>query len=130
MVIVMPRSIAVVDSDSKERRKLCAVLESGHYSAVPLQSLDDLAKAVQEGLFYAVILNLDSLPVNNSFFRNFRKLSPSVCVIGISNRPFHPELEESIRSHISACLMKPVQNDELIFWLKSVGAGESSDTED
>ncbi len=123
----MPKSVAVVDNNSKERRNLCGLVESGHYRATPLHSLDDLAKAVQGGFFHAVILDLDSLPVDNFFFRELHRLRPSVCVIGISTRPFHPELEESMRSHISACLMKPVKVDELIFWLRSIDEREVQD---
>ncbi len=123
----MTKSVAVVDTNFKERRKLCGLLESGHYLTTPFQSLDDLAKAVQDGFFNAIILDLDSLPVDNFFFRELHRLSPSVCVIGISVRPFHPELEESMRSHISACLMKPVKVDELIFWLKSIDEREVQD---
>ncbi len=117
----MPQSIAVVDGHSGERRKLCAVLESAHYQTTPFQSLDRLVKAIRKSLFHSVILDLDRLPVDNSFFKELRALHPSICVIGISCRTFHPELEESIRSHISVCLSKPVKIEELIFWLRSVG---------
>jgi len=31
------------------------------------------------------------------------------------------DLEEALSSHISACLVKPVDMDELLFWLRSLG---------
>jgi hypothetical protein len=51
-----------------------------------------------------------------------------LCVIGVSSRRFHPELEESMRTHISACLSKPVDEGELLYWLKSICAGEGKTT--
>ena len=41
-------------------------------------------------------------------------------IIALSERQFHPELEEAIRDHISVCLATPVESDELFYWLKSV----------
>ena len=120
----MNRSIAVVHASPEEGRALCRVLENHHYSAIPLRSLDELVKAVRENACHAVILDLDSLPVDNRFLRKMCKEDPELCVIGVSSRTFHPELEESMRAHISACLSKPVDEDELLYWLKSICAGE------
>lgn len=121
----MHQTIAVVDASPEEGRALCTVLESHHYSAMPLDSLDELARAVQENTCHAVILDLDSLPVDNRFVRKICKEKPELCVIGVSSRTFHPELEESMRTHISACLSKPVDEDELLYWLKSICGGDA-----
>jgi DNA-binding NtrC family response regulator len=122
----MHHLIMVVDAGLDEGRRLCAILEHHRYSATPLCSLDELASAVQKSFCHAVILDLDSLPVDNRFIRNLCKDAPGLCVIGTSSRTFHPELEESMRAHISACLSKPVDEDELIFWLKSICGGPRS----
>jgi hypothetical protein len=37
-----------------------------------------------------------------------------------SAKRFHPELQDAIQHHIYACLNKPVDPDELLFWVKSV----------
>ncbi len=122
----MPESVIVVHTSSDELRDLCAVLDSGGYHAVPMSSLAELLAAVQESPCHAVILDFDGLPVDNTFFRELRKLNSSVCMIGISSRTFHPELEEALRTHISVCLSKPINISELFYWLKSFcgeGAG-------
>jgi DNA-binding NtrC family response regulator len=120
----MNQSIAVVDASPEEGHALCAVLANHQYSVIPLGSLDELIKAIRENSCHAVILDLDSLPVDNRFVRKMCKENPGLCVIGLSSRTFHPELEESMRTHISACLSKPVDEDELLYWLKSICSGE------
>lgn len=40
--------------------------------------------------------------------------------IGISSRAFHPELEEVVSNHIYECISKPIDEDELVFWIKSL----------
>jgi len=35
-------------------------------------------------------------------------------------RAFHPELEEAMSNYIFACLSKPADEDELVFWIKSL----------
>ena len=67
-----------------------------------------------------LILDLDSLPVNNRLFRELKKKNPRLHIVGLSSRPFHPELEEAMSRHISSCLTKPVDMEELLYWLKSV----------
>jgi CheY-like chemotaxis protein len=67
-----------------------------------------------------LILDLDSLPVDNRFIRDLRKQNPDVPIIALSSRTFHPELQEALSLYISACLAKPVNPDELIYWVKSI----------
>jgi len=116
--------IIVAHASPDEGGKLCAILDRHEYSAMALHSLDDLRLTVQNNPCRGVILDLDSLPVDNRFIRNLCKDNPDLCVIGTSSRTFHPELEESMRSHISACLSKPLDEDELIYWLKSTCGGD------
>ena len=69
----------------------------------------------------AVILDLDTVPVNNQFLRGLRKIHPQIDILGISELSYHPGLEEVIGSHLLACLVKPLDVEELCFWLKSIG---------
>jgi DNA-binding NtrC family response regulator len=67
-----------------------------------------------------VILDLDALQVDNLFFRKMKKKSPEVKILGVSSRSFHPELQEAISQHIISCLSKPVEEEELLFWVRSL----------
>jgi DNA-binding NtrC family response regulator len=117
---------AVVMADEGDCLALCSFLQRQNYRAIPLHSLMTLEREMQRSEFQVVILDLDSLPVNNRLFRDLKKVNPEVRIIGLSTRPFHPDLEEAFSAHISACLAKPIDWDELIYWLKSLGEDERS----
>jgi hypothetical protein len=45
-------------------------------------------------------------------------------ILCLSSARFHPELKESFLSHIYACLTKPIDPDELRYWLRSIQEDE------
>ena len=116
----MREPIVLVDGDEKQCHHLCAMLEREHFSTTALHSLVTLEKEMQEPGHRVVVLDFDTLPVDNRLFRILKKTRPEICIIGLSNRPFHPELEEAMSKHIHVCLAKPVDHEELIYWLKSI----------
>jgi len=116
----MQERVVVVDANDEQRQELCIVLEREHFPTTPLHSLVNLETNLQEGKCRVAILDLDSLPVDNRLFRNLKRTNPGVCLIGLSSRPFHPELEEAMSKYIHACLAKPVDEEELVYWVKSV----------
>lgn len=120
----MKTAILVVDANEDEGKALCALLERKHYSAVAFQSLTNLEKHVQETRCRVILIDLDTLPVDNRLFRVIRKKNPTVHIMGLSNRSFHPELQEAMSTHIYANLSKPVDSDELIYWLRSIRENE------
>ena len=120
----MQRTVIVVDENKSESEELCSLLQNEDYQTLSLNSLADLAKKVQETAFSVVILDLDNLPVNNQFIRHLKRQKENVCIMGLSSRPFHPELEEAVSTHLYACLGKPVDTDELLYWLRSIDASE------
>jgi DNA-binding NtrC family response regulator len=116
------KSVAVVMADERDCLKLCALLQRQDYRAIPLHSLPSLERHIQRSETQVVILDLDSLPVANRLFRDLKKINPEVRIIGLSSRPFHPELKEAISEFMFACITKPFDEDELLFWLKSIYA--------
>lgn len=110
----------MVVADEEECQELCTVLEREHFPTTPLHSLAPLVGEIQSGVRPLVLLDLDALPVDNLVFRNLKKTNPGACIIGLSSRSFHPELEEAMSKHIHACLGKPVDEDELLFLVKSL----------
>lgn len=117
--IRMERPIIVVDADKAESQGLCAVLERDNYRTIALHSLGNLEERIQATASRVVILDLDTLPVDNRFITRLRKENPNLPIIGLSSRPFHPDLEEAMSSHICACLRKPPDLGELIYCIKS-----------
>ena len=114
----MKKDILIVDADTKQCQSLCKILEIHHYEATAVTATSDLENYLQSCRI--ALINLDNLPVDKHFFRNLKSNNPELCILGLSDRSFHPELEEVISRHIFACLKKPVDPDELIFLLKSI----------
>jgi DNA-binding NtrC family response regulator len=112
--------ILILDADKKQCQELCAFLEKQDYHATPVNSLTHLEKHIFEDDCQVLVVDLDTMQFDKKIFRNLKKTKPELSILGLSNRPFHPELEEAMSRHIYACLNKPVDEDELIFFLKSL----------
>ena len=112
--------VLVVAGDRKQGREVCSLLQELDYSAALIGSLKDLEQELKKDSEVAVILDLDTVPVNNQFLRGLRKKHPQLDILGISQLSYHPGLEEVIGSHLLACLVKPLDVEELCFWLKSI----------
>ena len=110
----------VVDADEQNCRELCALLEQANFPVAPLYSLEDLSEHLKKEQVGVLIVDLDTLPVTNNFFRSLKKHFPSLHIFCLSSRPYHPELEEAMGSHICASLAKPLNSEELFYWLKVV----------
>lgn len=122
--VQMEGPIIVVNADETEIDALRAVLERDNYLAIALTTLGDLEEKIQETASSVVILDLDTLPLDNRFIRHLKRQEEKIYIIGLSSRRFHPELQEAVSTHIYACLGKPVDNDELLYWLRSIDANE------
>ena len=120
----MNEPILMAGTNEKLSQELCAALEREHFRTISSSSLVNLELNVQKGSRQLVILDLDTLPVDNRYIRNLRRHNPGVCIIGLSSRSFHPELEEAMSSHIFACLGKPVDFEELIYWIRCIQEDE------
>lgn len=111
--------ILVVNADRGQCKALCDELEREKFLTVPLHSLEDLENRIQSGLRQMVILDLDNLPVDDRFVLKIRKQNPSLPIIGVSERSYHPDLKEALSSQICACLVKPTDLEELFYCIKS-----------
>ena len=114
------KEVIVLDSDTKQSQKLCALLKENTYTATPLNSLTNMDQYIDDSDCRAVVLNLDNIAVTNRAIRDLKRKKPSINIIAHSKRQFHPELEEALREYISVCLAMPVDPDELTYWLKTI----------
>lgn len=117
---VEKKEIVILDSNERQRHGLCKLLTSHHYRTVQMNVIDDLEAHLHASDCRAVILNLDNVQVTNKIIKNLRHKSPMTSIIAVSERQFHPELEESFREHISVCLKQPLDSDELVYWLRTI----------
>ena len=80
----------------------------------------DLEPYLHESDCRAIILNLDNIRATNKTLRDLKRKKPLASIIALSERQFHPELEEAFREYISVCLKQPPDSDELVYWLRSI----------
>ena len=104
----MQDPILVVSANEQHCLELCAALEGEDYPITRLDSLEHLTGGIEGCDCRLAILDLE-----------LKRKNPSLRIIGFSSRTFHPELQEAMSSHIYACLGIPVDEEELVFWVKS-----------
>ena len=121
----MQKSILVVNTYKKQCRKLCELIEKERYSVSALHSIQNLEKHLEEKKFQAVIIDIDTVPIDNRTVRDLTIKFPEVYFFCLSVQPFHPELKDAICYHIYACLNKPVDEDELFYFIRSIYENET-----
>ncbi len=114
--------ILVVNADRQEGQAVVGLLSGLTYKATPLHALDELEGHLQANPAKVILLDLDTMRPDNQFFRLFKKKHPGIFILGASHLSYHPGLEEALGSHIYACLGKPLDPEELLYWLKSIPA--------
>ncbi len=120
----MEKKIVVLDADEIQCRELCAILGRDKYQAIPLQLLPDLGKCIEESACLAVFIDIDTVLIDNRTIRDLTLKYPEVYFFCTSKHPYNPELKDAICYHIYACLNKPVDPDELFYWLRSIDQNE------
>lgn len=112
--------VAVVAADVQYCQEVCGLLEEADIPVTPVYSLEDLPEHLKREQVAVLIVDLDNLPVNNNFFRSLKKQYPNLHILCISSRTYHLGLEEAMGSHICASLAKPLNVEELFYWLKTI----------
>ncbi len=113
-------TILVLDANERQRQDLCQLLVRNGCMSELLETLDELNQRLANDDIMAVIIDIDSVPVDNRTIRNLTVQNPGIYFFCLSERRFHPELEDAIGGHIYACINKPVDPDELFFWIDSI----------
>lgn len=116
----MSKEILMLVSDTELTEEVQKALKDKKINIVMGNSLNDLEKALKGADVEVLVLDLDTVPIENRFIRNLKKNQSAMTIIGLSDRSFHPELKEAMRKHIYACLCKPVDPDELVYWINSI----------
>jgi DNA-binding NtrC family response regulator len=116
----MKKGIIVVDADQKQCHQLCKLLDDRQFLAKPIYSISNIKECLSEGNCISVLIDIDTISVDNPTIRDLTIRFPGVYFFCLSERPFHPELHDAICYHIYACINKPVDPDELFYLLRSI----------
>ena len=114
------KRIAIIGADAADAEAFRSMIENAHYRTAVYSSLSELKDGLAADAFMAVILDADSISLDNSIIRKLKASNPAVHFLLASREHFHPELQESISHILYACLKKPADSDEIIFLLKSI----------
>ncbi len=120
------KKIVVLDKDKKQCRTFCAVLAERDYQAVPIHSMPDLDRCLQKGHCLVVIVDLDTVAIDNRVIRDLKIKNPGLYFLCVSSDRVHPELEDALYYHIYACFNKPVDPEELFYLLRSIFEDEAN----
>ena len=116
----MKKKIVVLDSNQKSSGELSDIINSKNYPFTQTSALSALEDILKSDQYVVVVLDIDSVPIDNRTIRELAIKFPGVRFLCTSKDRFHPELKDAICYHIYACLNKPVDPDELLFWIKSI----------
>ncbi len=112
-------NVVVVSANEHNYREICPLLEQAHISMAPLYSLEGLSDYLRKKPVAVVVLivDLDTLSVDNDFFHSLKKQYPNPAY-PVSLQPHLTYgLEEAMGS---ASLAKPLNYEELFYWLKAI----------
>lgn len=113
-------AVTVIDADRKQGRECCALLWELGYPATLYGSLEEMEGRLAKDPPQAVLLDLDTVGADPQLLRGLKKKHPHLHFLGMSRLRYHPGLEEVIGALLYACLLKPLDQEELAFWLKSI----------
>lgn len=117
---ISQKTILLMDADPEEIAGISHLLEEADFNTLAVISASELKKKLEDASLIAVIMDLDSMRVDNRGIKDLALQFPNIPFLCISKERFHPELKDSIRDHIYACLTKPIDPDELKYWLKCI----------
>lgn len=123
--MIMEKVILVLSADKKECNEFCDLLNEQHFRTVSILSLPDMITFIEDTECMVVIIDLDSVPIDNRTIRELTLKYPGIYFLCLSSDRFHPHLKEALCYHIYACINKPVDPDELLYWVRSIHKNES-----
>ncbi len=112
--------VLVLDADAEQARNLCDLLEERNYRTAAIRSLPSLRDSLQARPCLAVFMDIDTVEMDNAAIRKLTIQHPGVHFFCMSKQRYNPQLKESICYHIHASLNRPIDPDELFFWLESI----------
>jgi two-component system, NtrC family, response regulator GlrR len=120
------KTILFMNADPEESAGISFLLKEADFSTHSVASPAELKKKMKDASFMAVIMDIDSVAVDNRTIRELASAYPAIPFLCLSKERLHPELKDSIRDYIYACLTKPIDPDELNYWLKCIREDDRS----
>ena len=116
----MEMNIILISSDHNRRAIVEGIVSRTDFSVMTfpdIRSAMDWAVPEQHSL---LLLDLDSINVDQQTLKGMSLLLVSSKLIGISAHNYHPYLKEAVQSGLFTALVKPPFDEELTYWIKSL----------
>ena len=120
------KAVLILNADPEESAVISRLLQEAGCIAQTLCSPAELKNRLSTKGCIAVIMDIDSVAVDNRTIRDLASAYPAIPFLCLSKERLHPELKDSIRDYIYACLTKPIDPDELSYWLKCIREDDRS----
>ncbi|MCG8334546.1 MAG: hypothetical protein MJE63_08510 [Proteobacteria bacterium] len=116
----MKRSVIILDKDQDKVAGLSTHIMHQGFVPIPKHSLESLQELLESENPMALIIDIDSFPLDTKSLRYLKRKSPDTFLLLISATNAHPDLKEAMEHCVYACMPKPLDLDEVDFWLKSI----------
>lgn len=123
----MDRKVILISKKTDELEQICRLLSQNGYAYHCIESIDRIRDVLHSSPSTCLIFDYDSIDVDNRTIRKLTIEFPSIYFLCMSKDRFHPELKDAICYHIYACLTKPLDYDELLYWLRCIDSELDSD---
>ena len=116
----MSDRVIIANANEDECQEMCNLLKGQGFNPIVVHRLEGLRDRLQKTNCIVAILDIDSIHLDNRIVQELRQQFHEVYFLCTSKNRLHPELKNAIYYHIYACLNKPVDPDELFYWLKCI----------
>ena len=124
--IRMPNDLVLImGTNSRDAESICHIAKEDDFRTVVCSNLNELKSILNASSCMAAILDIDSVPLDNRTIRRLTLSHPETSFLGTSRERIHPDLQEAISNHLFACLHKPINADELQYFLKCIHDNET-----
>jgi len=113
-------TVVILGADAQDSEAICRIIEKGPYRTETCPTIGKLETMLASDPCRTVILDIDSVPLDNRTIRELTRSYPSTYFLCTSRERFHPDLKDAISHHLFACLHKPVDPDELHYFLNCI----------
>lgn len=116
----MEKHVLIYNQDKKESKYISSLLGCANCRPVIINRFEDISGHIRKNNCRVMIIDLDGTSLNSKWFRKIKKEKPELSILTISNQSFHPSLGEAITQSITACLTRPLDEEELIFCIDNL----------
>lgn len=112
--------IVIVGKNNDGYQSLIQLLQGEGYKGITIKSVKALEAYLSQKECMAVLIDIDSVLVENRKVRELTVQYPNSPFLCMSDKKYHPKLKETICYHVYACINKSIDPEEIFYLLRSI----------